>query len=40
MEFAEAGRKQRFELVFKAVARGLSIELPEWLRNLVDEVQR
>lgn len=39
MEFAEAGRKQRFELVFKAVARSLSIELPEWLRNLIDEVQ-
>jgi hypothetical protein len=35
-EFLEAAQKQRFEAVFKAVARGLSIQLPQWLRQLVE----
>jgi hypothetical protein len=33
-EFFEASQKQRIEGVFKAVAKGLSIRPPEWLRDL------
>jgi hypothetical protein len=36
-EFIEASKKQRFESVFKVVARGLSVRLPQWLSDLVND---
>jgi hypothetical protein len=38
-EFIEASQKQRFEAVFKTVAKGLSIRLPQWLCDLIDDAE-
>ena len=38
-EFIEASQKQRVEAVFKTVAKGLAIRLPQWLHDLINDAE-